>query len=199
MFTGIITDIGEVVHVEKKSHERRFIIRTSYNTSTIATGASVAHDGCCLTVTDIHEDTYAVDVSPHTLEFTTLGHWKEGQRINLERALKAGDELGGHMVSGHVDDVATISDITHQGDSTHYAITCPKSLLPFIAEKGSVTLNGTSLTVTWVNESQFGLTLIPHTLNVTTWGNAMTGDMLNIEIDMLARYMQRMIHVYQNK
>ncbi len=195
MFTGIITDVGEVVRVEKKENERRFVVRTHYDTSMIDIGASIAHDGCCLTVTDIDEDTYAVDVSPHTLQFTTLGNWQEGQRVNLERALKAGDELGGHIVSGHVDGVATINSITREGDSVHYTISCPDALKAFIAEKGSVTLNGTSLTVTWVNNAQFGLTLIPHTLDVTTWGQAKEGDTLNIEIDMLARYMQRIMDV----
>ena len=198
MFTGIITDIGEVVEIIEKPHERRFMIRTHYDTDTIDIGASIAHDGCCLTVTDIAGNTYGIDASPHTLKHTTLGRWKQGQLVNLERALKAGDELGGHLVSGHVDAVAIINDITSEGDSVHYTISCPEALKIYIAEKGSVTLNGTSLTVTWVKDAQFGLTLIPHTLQATNWGAASIGDELNIEIDMLARYMQRMLDIRHN-
>jgi riboflavin synthase len=195
MFTGIITDIGTITQITSQGNERRMWVRSSYDMQSIALGASIAHDGCCLTVTEIKGDVYAVDVSPHTLEFTTLGTWHEGREVNLERALKAGDELGGHMVSGHVDGVASIASITPEGQSVHYRITPPDALKIFIAEKGSVTLNGTSLTVTWVDDADFGLTLIPHTLRVTTWGNAKVGDAMNLEIDMLARYMQRMLEV----
>lgn len=192
MFTGIITDIGIVQDVEIRANERRFIIGTQYDTATIAVGASIAHDGCCLTVTDILNKAYSVDVSPHTLAHTTLGTWDVGRHVNLERALKVGDELGGHMVSGHIDGLATIVTIKQEGQSRHYTIQCDRSFARFIAAKGSVTLDGTSLTVTWVKDCEFGLTLIPHTLDVTTWGERRTGDVLNLEIDMLARYMARL-------
>ncbi len=197
MFTGIITDIGIIRHIDEGDNERRFVVGTSYECDTIDLGASIAHDGCCLTVVEKGVDAqghhFAVDVSPHTLAHTTLGNWQVGQRINLERALRAGDELGGHIVSGHVDGVATISEIRKEGDSVHYTIDAPEACAPFIADKGSVTLDGTSLTVTWVRDHQFGLTLIPHTLQVTTWGDKKTGSALNLEVDMLARYVKRMI------
>jgi riboflavin synthase len=191
VFTGIIANIGEIAEITKGEGSRHFKVRSPFLTCDVALGASIAHDGCCLTVTDRDEGWHSVDVSSHTLAHTTLGVWQVGQRINLERALRAGDELGGHLVSGHVDGVATIRAITHEDEVQHYGIEAPEALMRYIADKGSVTLDGTSLTVTWVEDNQFGLTLIPHTLAVTTWGEKRVGDRLNLEVDMLARYVAR--------
>jgi riboflavin synthase len=198
MFTGIITDIGIVTAITSPQPTmRRYEVQTRYDVDSIALGASIAHDGCCLTVVETWQKAdahyYVVEASQHTLDHTTLGTWVVGQRVNLERALKAGDELGGHIVSGHVDGVAHITAMQPDGQVMHYSITPPAHLLPFIASKGSVALDGTSLTVTWVEGEAFGLTLIPHSLQVTNWGKKIVGSALNIEIDMLARYVQRMM------
>jgi riboflavin synthase len=197
MFTGIISAVGVLLDVIVRGNERQFLISSPYAPSTITIGASIAHDGCCLTVIETGEGGHGfwhkVDVSPHTLAHTTLGSWQVGQSINLERALRAGDELGGHMVSGHVDGVATLRTVTQEGGSVHYTVEAPDALLMYIADKGSVTLDGTSLTVTWVQGNQFGLTLIPHTLQVTTWGSKRVGDFLNLEVDVMARYAARML------
>jgi riboflavin synthase len=198
MFTGIISDIGIVDTIQvPQPNMRRFVIKTRYDVTKIDIGASVAHDGCCLTIVEKWQEgannLYSVDVSEHSLDYTKLGEWDIGTEINLERALQVGDELGGHIVSGHVDGVAVISNITRDGECSNFTITPPERLLPFIAEKGSVTLEGTSLTVTWVRDADFGLTLIPHSLHVTNWGKKAIGDKLNIEIDVLARYMQRIL------
>jgi riboflavin synthase len=200
VFTGIISAIGEIINISEGEGSRHFTVRSPYASADVALGASIAHDGCCLTVTDTGESWHTVDVSSHTLAHTTLGAWSIGQRVNLERALRAGDELGGHLVSGHVDGVATIRAIIPEGDARHYTIEAPEALMRFIADKGSVTLDGTSLTVTWVagignqeSGNEFGLTLIPHTLLVTTWGEKQVGDDLNLEVDMLARYVARLM------
>ena len=197
MFTGIITAVGTLSHITKRGNERSFVITSPYSPDTIAIGASIAHDGCCLTVTETGNDAggfwHRVDVSPHTLAHTTLGQWSAGQALNLERALRAGDEFGGHMVSGHVDGVAEITSITKEGQSVHYEIATPVKFSRFIADKGSVTIDGVSLTVTWARDHLFGLTLIPHTLQATTWGNKRVGDTLNLEVDMIARYVERML------
>jgi riboflavin synthase len=194
MFTGIITDVGTVQEIiTPQPNMRRFIIKTNYNVEEIAIGGSIAHDGCCLTVVEKYADSYCVDVSEHSLNHTKLGQWKVGARVNLERALKVGDELGGHIVSGHVDGVAFIKDIIKDGECANFTIAPPENLLAFIATKGSVTLDGTSLTVTWVAGAEFGLTLIPHSLQMTNWNDKTVGDGLNIEIDLLARYMQRIL------
>lgn len=202
MFTGIITDIGIVTSITAPQPTmRRLEVQTHYDTNSIVLGSSIAHDGCCLTVVDRWQDAgahyYAVDASQHTLDHTMLGQWRVGQRVNLERALRAGDELGGHIVSGHVDGVATIAAIKTDGEVQNYSIIPPRHLLPFIATKGSVALDGTSLTVTWVEGEMFGLTLIPHSLQVTNWSEKHVGSTLNIEIDMLARYVQRMMECKQ--
>ncbi len=195
MFTGIVTDVGEVV-------ERRggvFTIRSSYAADGIALGASIAHDGCCLTATSIRADgagsVYTLDVSNETLSKTTLGGWQPGTRINLERSLKAGDELGGHIVAGHVDGVATIVDMRADGDSRRFVFEAPAGLARFIASKGSIALDGTSLTVNEVDGARFGVNLIPHTLTVTTWGRKTMGDRVNLEIDPLARYVARLLEM----
>ena len=205
MFTGIITDIGRIRAIEKKG-DTRFTIETAYDPSTIDLGASIACAGCCLTVVEKGSDEkgnwFAVDVSQESLDCTILGSWAEGTKINLERALKAGDELGGHIVSGHVDGVGQIADIRPEGDSLRFTFEAPDELARFIAPKGSVTLNGTSLTVNEVEDpkpggnatrTRFGVNIIPHTQQVTTWGLAKAGDPVNLEIDMLARYVARLV------
>jgi riboflavin synthase len=195
MFTGIISSIGTVVAADGG----RFTVRSDYAAETIALGASICHDGVCLTVTSVQpEDTgsrYTLDVSNETLSLTTLGQWAAGRAINLERALKAGDELGGHIVSGHVDGIARIADIRADGDSRRLTFEAPQALAPFIAPKGSVALDGTSLTVNEVDGARFGINLIPHTLTVTTWGRKKPGDLINIEIDPLARYVARLLEM----
>ncbi len=196
MFTGIVTDVGEVVSIEKRG-DTRFAIATAYAPESIAVGASIACAGCCLTAIETGRlqdgrGTFAVEASAETLQVTTLKQWKVGTRINLERALKMGDELGGHMVSGHVDGVGQILSITPEGDSRRFRFKAPDSIARFIAPKGSITLDGTSLTVNEVEGTSFGVNIIPHTLKVTTWGKAAAGDTVNIEIDMLARYVARL-------
>jgi len=191
MFTGIITDVGEVTDITRTGdmHAR---IRTGYDTETIEIGASIASDGVCLTVVDLGPDWYAVDISAETLSKTNLGTWEPGRRVNLERALKVGDELGGHIVSGHVDGVAEVVSVTCEGDSTRVQFRAPPALSRFIAPKGSVALNGTSLTVNEVQGEIFGVNLIAHTKEVTTWGAVSPGDAVNLEIDTLARYVARL-------
>lgn len=191
MFTGIITGIGEVVRVEKRG-DTRFEIATPYDTASIGLGGSVACAGCCLTVVAKGSNMFSVDVSAESLSRTTLGAWKKGTRMNLERALKLGDELGGHVVSGHVDGVAEIVSVRSEGDSKRFRFRVAADLARFIAPKGSVTLDGTSLTVNEVEGCEFGVNIIPHTLAVTTWGEARANDGVNVEIDMLARYVARL-------
>jgi riboflavin synthase len=193
MFTGIISGLGTVLARDGGV----FTVRAPYAADGIALGASIAHDGCCLTVTRIEADDsgarYTLDVSNETLSKTTLGTWGAGTVINLERALKAGDELGGHMVTGHVDGVATIAAIRADGDSRRFSIAIPAGLAAFIAAKGSVALDGTSLTINEVDRVSFGVNLIPHSLTITTWGRKQVGDKVNLEIDPLARYMARLL------
>ncbi len=193
MFTGLISDVGVVVAREGGV----FTIRSGYAAASIALGASIAHDGCCLTATAVRADgegsIYTLDVSNETLSKTTLGTWQPGRHINLERSLKAGDELGGHIVMGHVDGTATIRDIRPDGQSQRFSIDVPQPLARYIAAKGSVALDGTSLTVNEVEGAQFGINLIPHTLTVTTWGRKTIGDTVNLEIDPLARYVARLL------
>ena len=191
MFTGIVTDIGEIVRVEKRGGTR-FEIRTRYDTKTISPGASICCSGCCLTVVHTSAASFSVDVSAESISRTTLGNWKTGTRVNLERALKMGDELGGHMVSGHVDGVGEIVSVKPDGESNRFNIRVPPELAKFIAEKGSVTLDGVALTVNETNNLEFGVNIIPHTQAVTTWGHARAGDAVNVEIDMLARYVARL-------
>ncbi len=199
MFTGIVTDIGEVIDLEMRG-DIKARIKTNYDTDTIDDGASIACDGVCLTAIDFGPDWFDVEISAETVSKTNVGmnKWFVGKRINLERALKLGDELGGHIVSGHVDGVATVVNMSNEGDSTRISIQAPGDLAKFIAPKGSVTLNGTSLTVNEVNGNTFGVNLIPHTKQVTTWGDVKTGDALNLEIDTLARYVARLAE-YQSQ
>jgi len=191
MFTGIVTDIGTVRSLAQRG-DLRAEIATGYDMRAVARGASIACDGVCLTVTDKGADWFAVDVSAETLSKTALGGWAPDRRVNLERALRVGDELGGHIVSGHVDGLAEVVSIVPEGDSRRIRLRVPRGLAGFIAPKGSVALNGTSLTVNEVEENEFGINLIPHTLQVTTWGDIREGDAINLEIDTLARYVARL-------
>lgn len=191
MFTGIITDIGRVAQLEQRG-DLRARIETGYDTKGIALGASIASDGVCLTVIETGKDWYDVEISAETVAKTNLAGWTVGRRVNLERALKVGDELGGHIVSGHVDGVAEIVAMQDEGDSTRVTLRAPERLARFIAPKGSVALNGTSLTVNEVDGCDFGINFIPHTKEATTWGDAKAGDRINLEIDTLARYVARL-------
>ena len=191
MFTGIVTDIGRVRSVRQTERDRRYEIETAWDTSGIDLGASISHAGCCLTVTEKGPDWFAVEVSDETLSKTSLGDWTEGHRVNLERAAKLGDELGGHIVSGHVDGLGRIVSVTPDGGSHRIEIEAPAPLHRYIAPKGSITVDGVSLTVNTVNGRVFGLNIIPHTWEATTLGDLGPGDAVNLEIDMLARYLAR--------
>lgn len=191
MFTGIITDIGIIRELEKRG-DLRARIETAYDTGGIDLGASIASDGVCLTVIEMGEGWYDVEISAETVSKTNLGAWEVGKRVNLERALKVGDELGGHIVSGHVDGVAEIVAMQDEGDSTRVTLRAPEALARFIAPKGSVALNGTSLTVNEVEGCDFGINFISHTKEMTTWGDVKVGDRVNLEIDTLARYVARL-------
>lgn len=191
MFTGIVTDVGRVRAVRDTNRDRRFEIETAYDLSSVDIGASISHSGCCLTVVDKGDDWFAVEVSGETLSLTTLGDWRAGTATNLERAARVGDELGGHIVSGHVDGVGEVASVTPEGGSHRVVIRAPEALKRFIAAKGSITVEGVSLTVNEVEDSTFGVNLIPHTWEVTTLGRLKVGDRVNLEIDMLARYLAR--------
>ncbi len=193
MFTGIITDVGRITRLEARG-DLRARIATAYDTKGIDIGASIACDGVCLTAVALGPDWFEVDISAETVSKTAIGRnaWAEGRRLNLERALRLGDELGGHIVSGHVDGVAQVVGLAHEGDSLRVSFRAPGDLARFIAPKGSVALNGTSLTVNEVAGDTFGVNLIPHTRAVTTWGEVALGDAINLEIDTLARYVARM-------
>ncbi len=190
MFTGIVTDIGIVTELDQQG-DLRARIKTGYDTAGIDIGASIASDGVCLTVIALGDDWYDVQISAETVSKTNLNTWQVGKRVNLERALKVGDELGGHIVSGHIDGVAEVVALQDEGDSTRVTLRAPKELARFIAPKGSVALNGTSLTVNGVDGCDFGINFIPHTKEVTTWGDVSVGDRVNLEIDTLARYVAR--------
>jgi len=196
MFTGIITDIGEIIEVEQQG-DLRARIGTAYDIDGIAIGASIACDGVCLTVIALGQSPrnwFDVQISAESVSKTNIGRngWAAGKRLNLERALKVGDELGGHIVSGHVDGVADLIAMQDEGDSTRMTFRAPEDMARFIAPKGSVALNGTSLTVNEVNGREFGVNIIPHTQTVTTWGDSAVGDAINLEIDTLARYVARL-------
>lgn len=191
MFTGIITDIGRVRSVEQTARDRRYEIETAWDVSGIDLGASISHSGCCLTVVEKSKNWFAVEVSGETLDKTTLGTWTKGTPVNLERATRVGDELGGHIVSGHVDGLGTVVEITPEGGSHRLTIEAPLPLHRFIAAKGSITVDGVSLTVNTVEGQRFGLNIIPHTWEATTLGALTVGDAVNLEIDMLARYLAR--------
>lgn len=193
MFTGIITDIGTVTAVERRG-DMRARIGCGYDMGGVDLGASIACDGVCLTVVAKGADWFEVDISAETVSKTNIGAdgWQPGKRLNLERALRVGDELGGHIVSGHVDGVAVLEEMRDEGDSLRLSFLAPDALARFIAPKGSVALNGTSLTVNEVDGQRFGINLIPHTREVTTWGDVVPGSAVNLEIDTLARYVARL-------
>jgi riboflavin synthase len=191
MFTGIITDIGRVRTVERRG-DTRFVIATAFAMDDVAIGASIACGGACLTVVEKTADSFAVDVSAETLSKTTLGSWRDGSEVNLERSLTLGSELGGHLVTGHVDGLATLVSVEPEGDSHRLVVEAPEGLHGFIAAKGSVALDGVSLTVNSVEGRRFGLNLIPHTWDHTTFRDRRVGDKLNMEVDLLARYVARL-------
>ncbi len=194
MFTGIVTDFGEVRRVIRgEGRETRFEIASHYDSATIGIGASIAHNGVCLTVVETGPGWHAIEASAETLSKTTLGGWDTGTRVNLERALKVGDELGGHIVSGHVDGVARVVDISPDNQSLRFTFETPEELARFVAPKGSVALDGVSLTVNEVDGRRFGVNIIPHTQAVTTFGTYRPGSVVNMEIDMLARYVARLL------
>jgi riboflavin synthase len=193
MFTGIITATGTIANIDMARGDTRFVIVTPWDMERVALGASIACSGCCLTVVEKNGQEFAVDVSAETLSKTNLGSWRAGTEINLEPSMKVGDELGGHIVSGHVDGLATIESITLDGDSHRFKIRAPAELKHFIASKGSVSLDGISLTVNEVDDDIFGINVIPHTWQVTTLRHREPGDCLNLEIDLLARYVARIL------
>jgi riboflavin synthase len=196
MFTGIVTDVGTVRRAEQRG-DLRLVVGPSYDLDTVDLGASISCSGVCLTVVDKGEDWFAVDVSGETVSKTAADHWGEGAKLNLERALRLGDELGGHIVTGHVDAVARVTGTFPEGDSTRIAIQAPSQLAPMIAAKGSITLDGVSLTVNKVRDAaeatEFDVNIIPHTAQHTTLGALLPGQQLNVEIDVLARYIDRML------
>lgn len=191
MFTGIVTDVGRVRSVRQTNRDRRYEIETAYDVAGIEMGASIAHAGCCLTVVEKGEGWFAVEVSGETLAHTTLGDWEEGRSVNLERAARLGDEMGGHVVSGHVDGVGEVLSVVAEGGSHRIRIRAPRPLHRLIAPKGSIAVEGVSLTVNEVEDDVFGLNIIPHTWEVTTLGALKAGSRVNLEIDMLARYLAR--------
>ncbi|WP_438852324.1 riboflavin synthase [Brevundimonas nasdae] len=191
MFTGIVTDIGRVRDVRETNRDRRYEIETVWDTDGIDLGASISHAGCCLTVVEKGPGWFAVEVSGETLSKTTLGAWKAGDGVNLERAARLGDEMGGHVVSGHVDGLGRIVSITPEGGSHRIEVEAPAPLHRYIAAKGSITVDGVSLTVNSVADRIFSLNIIPHTWDATTLGRLQAGDPVNLEIDMLARYLAR--------
>lgn len=191
MFTGIITDVGSVAAIEQRG-DSRFTLETGLDLTDVAMGASIACNGVCLTVVEWAKGRFVVDVSGETLSKSTLGAWQVGTKVNLERSLKLGDELGGHLVYGHVDGVAEIVSVRPDGDSQRWTFEAPRELARFIAPKGSVALDGVSLTVNEVDGRRFGVNIIPHTRAVTSFGGLQTGQRVNLEVDMLARYVARL-------
>jgi riboflavin synthase len=196
MFTGIVTDVGEVIHAEQRG-DLRLQVRTGYDLSTVDLGASISCSGVCLTVVDKGADWFAVDVSAETVSRTAADMWKQGARLNLERPLRMGDELGGHIVTGHVDSVGEVIGVCPEGDSRKIGIRVGRELAPAIAQKGSISLDGVSLTVNEVRDAEdgthFSVNIIPHTAQETTLGGLAPGKQLNVEIDVIARYLDRMI------
>ncbi len=198
MFSGIVTDCGAVRSLRRVADGLRLSISTSWDVDRLATGASIACSGACLTLVDRQAGWFAADVSPETLSRTTLGTWTVGTAVNLERSLAMGDEIGGHLVSGHVDAVADLAALSDEGNATVMTFRAPPTVAPFIAEKGSLALDGVSLTVTFVEDDgagcRFGVSIIPHTRTVTSLGRLAAGDRVNLEIDMFSRYIQRLLN-----
>ena len=196
MFTGIVTDVGQVRHIEKRG-DTHIVVATNYDLSEVEIGASIACAGCCLTLVDkgtAEDRWFAVTASGETLSKTTIGDWKIGVSVNLERPLHVGDELGGHIVTGHVDGVAEILSITPEGESVRMELEAPASIARYIAPKGSVALDGASLTVNEVEGVRFGVNIIPHTLQVTTFGGIKPKMKVNLEVDLMARYVARLVN-----
>jgi riboflavin synthase len=194
MFTGIVTDMGRILELEQRG-DLRARIGTGYDVDRIDIGASIACEGVCLTVVALGREPqnwFDVEISAETVGATNVGAWTVGQTLNLERALKVGDELGGHIVSGHIDGVAEVVGMQDEGDSTRFTFRAPDAFAKFIAPKGSIALNGTSLTVNAVDGRDFGVNIIPHTKSVTTWGATKVGDAINLEVDTMARYVARL-------
>ena len=193
MFTGIVSEIGEVVARE----DGCFSIRSRYPAGSLDVGASMACDGCCLTMTSVRPEgegsVFTVDTSNETRAKTTIADWRAGRRVNLERSLQVGAELGGHLVMGHIDGTARILDVRTDGESRRFSFEVPDHLAPYIAPKGSVALDGVSLTVNEVSDNRFGVNIIPHTLTVTTWGAKTPGHSVNLEVDLFARYIARLL------
>jgi riboflavin synthase len=195
MFTGIVTDVGHVRHIEKRG-DTHVVIATNYDVAQVEIGASISCSGVCMTVVDkggTNDRWFAVTASGETLSKTTMGQWKTGDRVNLERPMRVGDELGGHIVTGHIDGVAEAVLVVPEGESTRMTFQAPAALSRFIASKGSVALDGVSLTVNEVDGLRFGVNIIPHTIKVTTFGQAKPGSKVNLEIDLLARYVARLV------
>jgi len=196
MFTGIVTDVGQVRHIEKRG-DTHIVVGTHYDPSAIEIGASISCSGACMTVIDKGSEKdrwFAFTASGETLSKTTLGDWKVGDPVNLERAMRVGDELGGHIVTGHVDGVAEVKSVIPEGESTRVIFEAPVSVARFIAPKGSVALDGISLTVNEVDGSRFGVNIIPHTSKVTTFGRLKPGAKVNLEVDLMARYVARLVN-----
>jgi riboflavin synthase len=193
MFTGIITALGRVEKIDKSRPDIRFFIAVPWDISALAMGASVSCAGCCLTVAEKSDNGFFVDVSGETLSKTNLSEWAVGAKINLERSLKLGDEMGGHLVSGHVDGLAVVESILPEGGSYRIKLRVPEELQKFIAPKGSVALDGVSLTVNEVEGNVFGINIIPHTWEATTFSEICAGDALNMEVDLLSRYVARIL------
>lgn len=199
MFTGIVTDVGVIrsetgrYDPQSKANLKRLRIATRYDAKTIEFGASIMVNGICLTVVNRDEDWFEVDVGPETLRVTTAGDWRANKKVNLERSLKLGDELGGHLVSGHVDGIADVLSREDFDQSSRIALRAPEALARYIAVKGSVALDGISLTVNEVKGAEFSVHLIPHTLQVTNWSGLKAGDRVNLEVDQLARYVARLM------
>jgi len=192
MFTGIITDVGRVRRL-RRGELLELTIATAFDTATITIGASIACSGACLTVVAVEPGAFAVQASAETLTCTTLGDWVEGTPVNLEKSLRLGDELGGHLVLGHVDGTARIVERRPEAESVRFAFEAPEELAPFIAPKGSVALDGVSLTVNEVARNRFGVNIIPHTLACTNLGTLQTGQRMNLEVDLIARYVARLL------
>jgi len=195
MFTGIVTDVGRVRHIEKRG-DTHIVISTNYDVSTVDMGASIACSGVCMTVVDKgtgKDNWFAVTASGETLSKTTIAAWKTGDPVNLERPMRVGDAFGGHIVSGHVDGAAEVKHMTPEGESTRFTFEAPAALAKFIASKGSVALDGVSLTVNEVDGTRFGVNIIPHTAKVTTFGKLKPGSKVNLEIDLMARYVARLV------
>ncbi|MCJ8322503.1 MAG: riboflavin synthase [Rhizobiales bacterium] len=203
MFTGLVSDIGEIINLKRAQNGiAKFEITSNYDFESIAIGASICCSGACMTVVSKHNNhgktSFWIDVSEESLGLTTLKNWQLKTQINLERSLKIGDELGGHMVSGHVDGVATITDLYKEADSLRFTFEVAPQFAQFIAPKGSVALDGTSLTVNEVDVNKFGINIIPHTLEKTTWSDRKLGDLVNFEVDQMARYAARILQMKDN-